>query len=468
MFGYRTPLKTQPTASIKNMSPERAIQSESEGGNATKEDIISHPVVRRSIGEIEARIKTPPSLQSINFNSKNGSKNINFTNTTDREKSPQHFKNKIAEARGCLIKVKTHINNSRNLRTDLKNGILEAVDRLYALVKETEEIGKEGRKLKNNDTSILNDKVENKILSKLEEHSRVLKQNREEIEKLNETIKRCHDRVKEGVTYANVTAGPQKGSKTQDFALHSVVVTSENDIETGDQVVEKIRKVLNAKEEGVKIDKLRKAKDRKIIIGCKEKSEIEKIRNKIKMSNEHLKVEPIKNKDPLVIVYGVLQVNTDEEILKAIRTQNNKLFEDITEDQNRMEIKFRKKARNPHTTHVVIKVSPLIWKRLTETGVLHIDLQKVKVTDQSPLIQCSRCLGYGHGKRFCTENDDICSHCGGKHTKNECEKWHNADPPSCTNCTKDKSGNTEHNAFSMECPVRRKWDNLARSSITYC
>ncbi|XP_050676833.1 uncharacterized protein LOC126973533 [Leptidea sinapis] len=89
-----------------------------------------------------------------------------------------------------------------------------------------------------------------------------------------------------------------------------------------------------------------------------------------------------------------------------------------------------------------MSVSPQIWKRVTENGQLHIDIQRIQVEDQSPLLQCTRCLGYGHGKRFCKEEVDSCSH--------------------------SKADINDHNAFSQSCPVRKQWDDLARSSVAYC
>ncbi|GBP83806.1 hypothetical protein EVAR_56989_1 [Eumeta japonica] len=40
-------------------------------------------------------------------------------------------------------------------------------------------------------------------------------------------------------------------------------------------------------------------------------------------------------------------------------------------------------------------------------------LQRRPVWDQSPLAQCSHCLGYGHSRRFCKEASEKCAHCVG-------------------------------------------------------
>lgn len=170
---------------------------------------------------------------------------------------------------------------------------------------------------------------------------------------------------------------------------------------------------------------------------------------------KELNVEEIKNKDPLVILLDVLKYNTDEDVLNALRNQNKGIFGDLVEQ--RMEIAFKKRTRNPHTHHIVMRVSPKLWRHLTNTETVLIDLQRVRVEDQSLLVQCSLWLGYGHGRRFCTGTVEKCSHCGGPHMKSE-----------CADCVHAKLDKVDHNAFSSVCPIRRKWEMLARATVAYC
>lgn len=116
----------------------------------------------------------------------------------------------------------------------------------------------------------------------------------------------------------------------------------------------------------------------------------------------------------------------------------------------------------------VLQVSPTVWQRMTEVGKLHIDLQRVTVKDQSPLVQCSKCLGYGHGEKLCTETEDLCSQCAGPHMRSECPARLVGDPPECRNCRTAKHEKYDHNSFDENCPIRKKWDSIARSSVAYC
>ncbi|XP_045541253.1 chromosome partition protein Smc-like isoform X2 [Papilio machaon] len=246
----------------------------------------------------------------------------------------------------------------------------------------------------------------------IEEHTKLINENNKKIEKLNENLIKYHNTEhNNNRTYAAVVA-PNTARKTREPALHSIKITSKNTQETGEEILNKIRETVKAKEGDIKIEKIRKAKDRKIIIGCNTIEERRKLKEKLGNEKE-LIVEEMKNKDPLVILKGVLTKNTDDDIIEGLRTQNKNIFKELEKEQDRIEIAFKKRARNPLTNHIILRVSPKLWNLMIEAGAVHIDLQKIKVADQSPLVQCSKCLGYGHGKRFCKEESEKCSHCGG-------------------------------------------------------
>lgn len=123
---------------------------------------------------------------------------------------------------------------------------------------------------------------------------------------------------------------------------------------------------------------------------------------------------------PLIILKDVLKMNCDEDIIKANRKQNTHLWEGLAEGDFRVVVRYSKNARNQHLQHLVVQVSPQMWSRVTIAGHLYIDMQRVRVYDQSPLIQCTRCLAYGHSKKACRETGDACAHCGSQHVKAGC------------------------------------------------
>lgn len=469
MFALRTPTKKQPNA--EGTPPSSAKKS-----------------VRLSFGDMEASgtSTTPtasqpssskPSAQPKKPETKNSTTNKTVVKAPT---SPRRWPaGRLAEARACLNKGKFNLESSRNLKSEIKQGVTEALDRLYALVKEAEAdlrngIAALGTEVPEKTAPNPNPEEpqppqtpdQSRLVETLELHSRLLEENNRKLTEIQDKLQNQSELL-EGITtesYASVAAKKLPSRN----ALHSVVVTSKDETETGEEVLNKIRQAVDAKEGWIKVDKIRKARDRKVIMGFQTKEERDKAKDRLGKDGTNLAVEDMKNKDPLMVLRGVLAVNSDEDIIRALRNQNKDVFHGFDGEDDRLAVKYRRKARNPHTSHVVLTASPTIWQRALRLGSLRIDLQRVKVEDQSPLIQCTRCLGYGHGRRLCKETVDLCSHCGGPHLRAQCPEVLAGVPPKCKNCTKAGHEQSGHNAFGYECPTRKRWDAIARSTIAYC
>lgn len=477
MFGHRTPVKPRPTAEAP-LAPPPAKGKQSPAPVPQSSRTTS---VRRSIGEWEhAKSDTLPKspsdskitkpVEAPKPNPKPSSSQVQLRAETRRESTEavgnlpslqnrsQKYTDRLAEAKACLDTATEHLKNSRNTKKEIVTEVKYALGRLYQLVKEGES-GK--RQTAVREKSPEKPKDESELSRKLEENSRLLQENNERMEKLKESLDReSQERQR---SYASVAAVLPR--RTEQTALHSVVVTAIDENETGEQVLDRIRKVVNAKESGIAVERIRKAKDRKIIVGCRTNEERQRVKERLKGDAE-LNVEEMRNKDPLVILKDVLKYNTDQDVVDSLRNLNKGVLEDLSDQK--LEIAFKKPTRNPHTHHIVMRVSPRIWQHLVDAGSVQIDLQRVRVADQSPLVQCSLCLGYGHGRRFCKETVEKCCHCGGPHMKTQCADWLADVPPSCTNCTHARLDKVDHNAFSGECPIRRKWEALARATVAYC
>ncbi|KAJ0179500.1 hypothetical protein K1T71_005212 [Dendrolimus kikuchii] len=402
---------------------------------------------------------------------------------------------RIQKARRLRENAKTQLGNSKNLKTEIKNAFNEALDTLYKLLVEAEEERKRGneelkRREQVKDLRVIaegtgeeeivtidesprrekrsSDEEEKAFRKQLEEHSKMLLENSRSMKELKEMMEGHREEIREARnTYASVAAKP-KEKPIERATLHSVVITATNGEETGDELMTRVRTALNAKEGGVEIERVRRAKDRKVIVGCRTREERERVKERLNRDKDNLQVEEIKNKDPLVEITGVLKVHKDEEIYSALLNQNRRVFEGLGEEDRRMQIAFKIQGRNPHTHRVIMRVAPKLWKRLTDTGTVRIDLQNLHVVDKSPLVQCTQCLGYGHGKKICTEVEAKCSHCSGPHYKSMCPEYMAGMPPSCINCAKAKKQEIGHNAFDGKCPIRMKWDALARAAVAYC
>ncbi|CAG9781827.1 unnamed protein product [Diatraea saccharalis] len=279
---------------------------------------------------------------------------------------------------------------------------------------------------------------------------------------VNNDTKEIAEHTSKKLTYAEVIRDQNiKVPKT----LHSVIISSTNPMDMSEDIIQKAKKKINAKQEGIKVDRLRKCKDARVIIGCEEKQQIRTKEEKLKQE-KGFKVEKVKNKDPLVILKDVFNDINDDDLLIAIKEQNKNIYQGLPEEDTVTRIKFKRSTRSSNTIHVALQVRPALWQRMTGAGHLHIDLQRVRVEDQSPVIQCTKCLEFGHGRKFCTASASRCSHCGGSHLRTDCPDKEDK-PPRCCNCSHSEMQNVAHNAFSRECPVRAKWDFLARATTAY-
>lgn len=388
------------------------------------------------------------------------------------------------QAAAHVHKAKQAVELSRNLKTEFKTQILKSLKELQKIIKDQEEeieitksfgvgpdpFGQEmystpGQAAGLVEQNIMYGTEEIKILTgKFEEHTKHIEN---KIQAVQEELKKLNNTIESNIrSYASVASEKPKLSRPP--ALQSIVVTSQSKEETGEEILNKIRSKLDAKSGWIKIEKIRKAKDQKVIMGFQNSEERNKAKNKLTERGSGLVVEEVKNKDPLVVLRGVTADHSDEDILSALRNQNGDLFDGLGHGDDRLSVKYRKKTRNPQAVHVVLSASPALWSRMTGTGIVRVDHQRVRAEDQSPLVQCTRCLGYGHGKKFCKEKADLCSHCGEQHLSGRCAKRQQGVPPTCRNCNNAKLEKADHNAFSDSCPIRRKWDDLARSTVAYC
>lgn len=473
MLGIRTPVKMT-TSAPKDTEREDGAESAPVQPPAS----TSISTVRKSIGDIEATMAKEGEIV----------------------KKVKTYKTRVSEAAALQQSALVQLDSARNLKGEIKIAVTAAIKRLYELIRDAEvQEGKGSSKRKEQDknsTFTLSSKMDKtestgpqeQNLSKLykqielqikltEENSIKLDKVTKQIEEISKDVKESAEEIKEKMegqtrTYANVLMGNNTVENNKEkkavlpAQMHSIIIKS-TEQESNTEIITRIRNILDQKTTGINIDRIRKAKDQKVIIGCNEYKTMEEVSKRVKL-DKTLTVEPAKYKDPLVQIRGVLQVHTDEEVLQFINKQNAHLFQGIDDKEKTIEIKYRRRARNPLLNNIILKVSPKIWRRMTEAGKLHIELQRVPVEDHSPLVQCTRCLAYGHTRKYCQQQEEVCSHCGGPHQKVSCPSFQEGKAPECINCKNANSEKREHNAFSTDCPTRLRWDALARATVAYC
>lgn len=130
-------------------------------------------------------------------------------------------------------------------------------------------------------------------------------------------------------TYAQALAGPSKnGNERAEECVrqrqHAIMVSSKEDQDTSELVIEKVRTTLDARKEGFCVQRVSKVRDRKVVISCGTKEELNRIGDRLK-GNGKLNVEEVKSKDPLVRINGMLTYNTEADVIMSLKTNRTNI-----------------------------------------------------------------------------------------------------------------------------------------------
>ncbi|KAJ0174915.1 hypothetical protein K1T71_009056 [Dendrolimus kikuchii] len=161
------------------------------------------------------------------------------------------------EAKACVDKIDKYLSDSRNLKTEIKRGVEEMVNRLYVIVREGEKAmrelrNEEGKGVQNREqgTEVQIDLEENRnevdigkeeLMRKLEEHAALMRDSTMRIKDLQGEIDRHREELRESrMSYASVVSGKEGARATERPTLHSVVITDKNQEISGDEVLDKL------------------------------------------------------------------------------------------------------------------------------------------------------------------------------------------------------------------------------------
>lgn len=266
-------------------------------------------------------------------------------------------------------------------------------------------------------------------------------------------------------TYAQVAARP----KPPTLPNHTLIISSKDPRSTSDNVIERVQIALDFKNTGARVDRCRKARNQKVVLSCASKEDLAMVKRRVDSTKDLQGTVPSSG-NPLACIKNVLASHSDVDIIEMLKKQNKHLLHDVDMAGQTMKVRYRKRARNALECHPVVELSPVVWRKLTEAGKVHLGIRRSQIEDQSPLVQCTKCLGYGHTRSVCRENKDFCCYCSGTHTGRDCPVRANSGPPTCINCVRAKREKADlaHVAFRETCPERQRWDFIARSRISYC
>ncbi|CAK1549482.1 unnamed protein product [Leptosia nina] len=202
--------------------------------------------------------------------------------------------------------------------------------------------------------------------------------------------------------------------------------------------------------------------------------QLEVAMRKIGESNPEIQAEVSRKLRPMFIVKGVSSDISATDLKYIIINQNENIKANIRNEAD-IEFKFKRPNRNSNLYNAVFVSAPYLWRHVVQSLKLNVDHQRVHVEDFTPLLQCFKCLKFGHTRKFCKTEETHCSHCAdSNHEFKDCPVKKDSHKLTCYNCKlyyKDKNseskGPLDHGAASDACPRKQFMVGRTKSKVDY-
>jgi hypothetical protein len=378
----------------------------------------------------------------------------------------------FSESEEIAKKFNNLINLSRNLKSDIKEGLLECLEEFKSLINSQNSVI---NKQKNHINYVLQTQVDSHFSA-----TQTLCQQIQEIKQL--IGNKSHSLVK-----IDGNSGPKLYStalKTKIEVINEnvpknlIIIKPKKDGMNSKQTENVIREIVIKSKLNVEINSVKNISKGGLLINCGKSEDMSKIVDKIKAKTQDIEAKIAEKKAPKIVVYDVSEDISKEEILREIVGKNQLIenyFQNQSEEQikDELKIKFNIKRRTKnHSNNWVIEISPKLKREvLNKMERIAIGWKMCEKADYVHVIKCFKCNGFGHIARDCSQQENSCGNCGQTHKTNECDLTVNE--PFCTNCEKtnrfrktDKYSTT-HTCFSKECKSLERIKNIIIAKTDY-
>ena len=237
---------------------------------------------------------------------------------------------------------------------------------------------------------------------------------------------------------------------------YALVVAADDATKKSEDVVNVLKKNINVTT-GLQVSAVTACANQRVVVRLPTRSAAEEVKKAIDGCNG-LNVREARSLKPFVIIRGIEKGLTVSEIENLVKTQNKELnLDDV-------KVCFRKSGGGNLLENVVCRVGPTEYGKIMRVGRLFVSMRAVAVEDFCPVLQCYKCLRYGHMAKNCV-NRLTCSHCAGNHKKFECPNL--AGSAVCAVCKDNKKTEIGHGAMDSICPIRLLKEEVVKRRINY-
>lgn len=183
----------------------------------------------------------------------------------------------------------------------------------------------------------------------------------------------------------------------------------------------------------------------------------------------------IPKKLPRLMIKNIPVEYHPENLVESLSDNYPLINEVLTKNPNEV-IKHIITLKNEHrqTSSIVIETSPNVRKILMSENKIKLGMCVYEIADQLRVIQCGKCMKFGHGTKFCRSSVDVCGVCGNNHCTKNCprnESNCNDISKSCSNCANQRRFSTQsanHGAGDKsKCPFYLEQLERLKQQIDY-
>lgn len=211
----------------------------------------------------------------------------------------------------------------------------------------------------------------------------------------------------------------------------------------------------------------------KIVAEFDKTEHIDAVLKKANTTSSEVTARSASSLKPMFILKGISKNISTESLPDIICGQNDCIKKNLL-GWDDISLKFIQRNRNENLYNAIFMTTPSVWQAVIDSGHLNINHQRVHASNHIPLLQCFKCLQFGHTKNRCTNSFSVCSHCSSpQHGYKDCPVKADSSKANCHNCSEFNNRHnitnksSAHSATSMHCPRLISMKNRTQQRVNY-